>query len=83
MLEGVVEKGTNGYLYKITERKCDAEECEGTIVYGIRISSGEEKFSEVEDISSVYAVVEKLFELCIRNEVMPEILAEVIEDYLV
>lgn len=55
-------------------------------VYGIRISSSlfqKEEVESVPDVSSDFSMVNDLFEMLVRNMVLPCTLKDIISDYLV
>ena len=68
--------------FQLTQRPCLAEECGENTVYGVAVYRGAVLRAEVADISSHRSVVERLRELCRRNEVTEVTLFDVVEDFL-
>lgn len=79
MKESIVEKGL--YLYHLTASIIRSEDFDTTIVCGIKIC-GEGRCVSVNDISDDYEAVRKLFLLIVEEELVPEHLIDVVEDWL-
>ena len=79
MVKIVCKKGDNIYTLSVsTEMMEDFGMVE---VYGIRIM-GKYRTAEVNDISADYHYVGRLFDLIVEEELYPEHLLDVVEDYL-
>ena len=79
MVKIVCKKGDNIYTLSVsTEMMEDFGMVE---VYGIRIM-GKCQTAEVDDISADYHYVGRLFDLIVEEELYPEHLLDVVEDYL-
>lgn len=72
---------TGGYTYVLSKSIICTEDFGTTAVYGISIF-GDEQQASVKDISDDYNYVYRLFELIIEEELYPEHLRDVVEDYL-
>ena len=79
MIRIVCKKGNNIYTLSVSTA---VTEDVGTVeVYGIRIM-GKYGTAEVDDISVDYHYVRRLFDLLVEEELYPEHLLDVVEDYL-
>ena len=79
MVKIVCKKGDN--IYTLSVYTAIIEETGAVEVYGIRIM-GEGRTAEVDDISVDYHYVRRLFDLIVEEELYPEHLFDVVEDYL-
>ena len=79
MVKIVCKKGDN--IYTLSVSTAIIEETGAVEVYGIRIM-GEGRTAEVDDISVDYHYVRRLFDLIVEEELYPEHLFDVVEDYL-
>ncbi len=79
MVKIVCKKGDN--IYTLSVSTAIIEETGAVEVYGIRIM-GEGRTAEVDDISADYHYVRRLFDLIVEEELYPEHLWDVVEDYL-
>lgn len=79
MVKIVCKKGDN--IYTLSVSTAIIEEVENVKVYGIRIM-GKYRTAEVNDISVDYHYVRRLFDLIVEEELYPEHLLDVVEDYL-
>lgn len=70
--------------YQIVTSECKTEGCEGTVVYGIKVIYYGDicKFIEIEDISCNKQDVATLISSLIIEDVQPDQLGYIIEDYL-
>ena len=75
----VCKKGKN--IYALVESVIESEDFAPTLVYGIRIMNESQK-AEVLDISDDFDSVRSLFDLLVEEELYPEHLLDVAEDYL-
>ena len=79
MVKIVCKRGDNIYTLSVSTA---VTEDFGTVeVYGIRIM-GKCQTAEVDDISADYHYVKRLFDLIVEEELYPEHLLDVVEDYL-
>lgn len=69
------------YIYGLSETKITTEEFGKVVTYGI-IITGENNSACVKDISNSFNFVYNLFELIVEEELYPEHLQDVVEDYL-
>ena len=76
-----IRKTSGQFIYALTSTIIRSEDCDPTKVYGISIF-GKEEQAAIEDISSDYDSVLYLFDLIVEEELYPEHLADVAEDYL-
>ena len=79
MVKIVCKKGDN--IYTLSVSTAIIEEVGAVEVYGIRIM-GKYGTAEVDDISVDYHYVRRLFDLLVEEELYPEHLLDVVEDYL-
>ena len=79
MVKIVCKKGDN--IYTLSVSTAIIEEVGNVKVYGIRIM-GKYRTAEVNDISADYHYVRRLFDLIVEEELYPEHLLDVVEDYL-
>lgn len=79
MVKIVCKKGDN--IYTLSVSTAIIEEVGNVKVYGIRIM-GKYRTAEVNDISVDYHYVRRLFDLIVEEELYPEHLLDVVEDYL-
>ena len=79
MVKIVCKKGDN--IYTLSVSTAIIEEVGNVKVYGIRIM-GKYRTAEVNDISADYHYVGRLFDLIVEEELYPEHLLDVVEDYL-
>ena len=79
MVKIVCKKGDN--IYTLSVSTAIIEEVGAVEVYGIRIM-GKYRTAEVSDISADYHYVGRLFDLIVEEELYPEHLLDVVEDYL-
>ena len=70
------------YRYVAVEEQLSNEET-SYVSYGISVRCGDEEIAHVSDISTNRAEIERLAELCTAEELAPEHLGDVIEDFLV
>lgn len=75
----VCKKGKT--IYALLTSVIESEDFAPTLVYGIRIMNENQK-SEVLDISDNFDSVSSLFDLIVEEELYPEHLLDVAEDYL-
>ena len=75
----VCQKENN--IYTLSASTAIIEEVGAVEVYGIQIR-GESRQAEVKDISEDYHYVRRLFDLIVEEELYPEHLLDVVEDYL-
>lgn len=69
------------YIYTLSESTIHSEDFGAVKVYGISIM-GENQKAEVTDISDNFRFVSNLFELIVEEELYPEHLQDVVEDFL-
>ncbi len=69
------------YTYGLCETRITTDEYGYTTTYGIMIA-GENKSASIHDISNSFGFVYRLFELIVEEELYPEHLRDVVEDYL-
>ena len=79
MAKIVFKKGDNIYTLSFSTEMI--EDFGMVEVYGIRIM-GKCQTAEVDDISADYHYVRRLFDLIVEEELYPEHLLDVVEDYL-
>lgn len=79
MTRMVCKKGRN--IYALLTSVIESEDFAPTLVYGIRIMNESQK-AEVLDISADFDSVRSLFDLIVEEELYPEHLLDVVEDYL-
>lgn len=79
MVKIVCKKGDS--IYTLSASTAIMEEAGVVEVYGIRIM-GKYRTAEVNDISADYHYVRRLFDLIVEEELYPEHLLDVVEDYL-
>ena len=79
MVKIVCKKGDS--IYTLSASTAIMEEAGVVEVYGIRIM-GKYRTAEVNDISADYNYVRRLFDLIVEEELYPEHLLDVVEDYL-
>ena len=79
MIRIVCKKGKN--IYALSVSTVIIEDYGATEVYGIQIM-GEDRKSEIQDISENYDYVKSLYDLIVEEELCPEHLHDVVEDYL-
>ena len=79
----IVSKTNSPFSYILTRSEISDKSigCEYEYVYGISVSDSENMIS-VEDISPDYTAVKNLFELIYEEQLYPEHLYDVIEDFL-
>ena len=75
----VCKKGKT--IYALLTSVIESEDFAPTLVYGIRIMNENQK-SEVLDISDNFDFVSSLFDLIVEEELYPEHLLDVAENYL-
>ena len=69
------------YIYGLSELIVHSEEYGYTKMYGIMIK-GENKVASVKDISYSFSFVHDLFNMIVDEELYPEHLTDVVEDFL-
>ena len=79
MVKIVCKRGDNIYTLSVSTEMI--EDFGVVEVYGIRIM-GKCQTAEVDDISADYHYVRRLFDLIVEEELYPEHLLDVVEDYL-
>lgn len=70
--------------YQIVTSRCKTDGCQGAVVYGLKIIHYGDiyKFSEIEDISCNKQDVENLISRLIMEDVHPDQLIYIVEDYM-
>lgn len=76
-----VQKLEGKISYRVIESACKAEGLEGIPVFGIEAVSDSET-ARIEDISSLKEKVVRLKSLLERNEVIPNQVIYIVEDFL-
>ena len=76
-----LSKASGQFIYTLTSTIIKSEDFDPTIVYGISIH-GKESRAIIEDISDDYDSVLYLFDLIVEEELYPEHLTDVVEDFL-
>ena len=79
MVISICKKGN--YTYVLSKTAIMSEKPETVIVYGISII-GKEQRASIDDISDNYSFVKCLFDLLVDEELYPEHLYDVVDDYL-
>jgi len=79
MVNITLKKGE--HIYQLLESVISSEDFGMTKVYGISII-GKDKKAEITDISDNFNFVNSLFELIAEEELYPEHLNDVVEDFL-
>ena len=79
MLKLISVKGN--YIYGLSEIRVHSEEYGSTRMYGIMIK-GENRLACIKDISNSFGYVHDLFEMIVDEELCPEHLGDVVEDFL-
>ena len=69
------------FTYVLAKNKINSEDFGTAVVYGISIID-KKKVTAVEDISDDFRFVHYLFDLIVEEELYPEHLNDVVEDYL-
>ena len=79
MINTVLKKGE--HIYQLSESVVNSEDSGMIKVYGISIIGKDQK-AEITDISDNFHFVSSLFELIADEELYPEHLYDVVEDFL-
>lgn len=79
MIKAMCKKGN--FIYVLSATRINTIAFGKIQVYGISICSGRQSVS-VKDISNDYTLVRYLFDLIVEEELYPEHLYDVVEDYL-
>lgn len=80
----VISSIRGDFAYTLTSSTVRSEKMSDTSVYGISVKSlkDNQQYAAVEDISDDFLYVYRLFGLIIAEELQPEHLVSVVEDYL-
>lgn len=70
------------YTYSAVQEILETEENEKYVSYGISVKAVDDEIAFVSDVSTELEEVQRLAELCTEQELAPEHLCDVIEDFL-
>lgn len=81
MMKIIASETSSSISYNMMRSKIKDKNIDGEYVYGISISDSQNMIT-VEDISCDYIAVKELFELMVEEQLYPEHLYDVVEDFL-
>ena len=70
------------YRYVPVQETFESDELGTYVTYGLSVKAVEEEIAFISDVSTEYEEIERLADLCTKNQLDPEQLPEVIEDFL-
>ena len=70
------------YNYVPVQETLTTDDGESYVTYGISVRAVEEEIGKISDVSTEYQKVRRLADLCTEQELSPEHLDDVVEDFL-
>ena len=71
------------YRYVPIQQTLTSEDNEPYVTYGISVRTVEEELAFVSDVSTEFEEIQRLTELCTEQQLDPEHLMDVVDDFLV